>query len=238
VAQKKVRGFALQPRRELIVKDQEVSLSRQCELLGVSRSGWYYEPRSESAENLALMKQLDQLYTRYPFYGVRRMTIELCNRDYSVNVKRVRRLMRLMALEAIYPKPRLSFNATEHIRFPYLLGALQIERSNQVWCGDITYIGLASGFVYLFAIMDWFSRYVLGWELSNTLDSDFCVRALERALAKYPAPKIANTDQGVQFTSSDWIAVLTRNQIAISMDGRGRVFDNIFVERLWRSLKI
>jgi putative transposase len=203
----------------------------------VGRSSWYYQPRGESADNLALMRALDELYTRWPFYGIRRMTLALQAQGWTVNLKRTRRLMRLMGLEAIYPKPRLSFNAGVHPRFPYLLKGLAIERSNQVWCSDITYIGLAGGFVYLFALMDWFSRYVLAWELSNTLESDFCVRALRRALKKYSPPQISNTDQGVQFTSASWIEVLAAHQVAISMDGRGRVFDNIFVERLWRSLK-
>jgi putative transposase len=237
VAQKKVRGFALEHRRQLIGSDAKLSLSKQCELLGVGRSGWYYQPRGESAENLTLMRALDELYTRWPFYGVRRMTIALQAQGWTVNPKRTRRLMRLMGLEAIYPKPRLSGNGSAHPRFPYLLKGLAIERSNQVWCSDITYIGLAGGFVYLFALMDWFSRFVLAWELSNSLESDFCVRALQRALRRYGAPQISNTDQGVQFTSANWIGLLTDHQIAISMDGRGRVFDNIFVERLWRSLK-
>jgi putative transposase len=221
----------------LIDPDAKLSLSKQCELLGVGRSGWYYQPRGESAENLALMRALDVLYTRWPFYGVRRMTIALQAQGWTVNPKRTRRLMRLMGLEAIYPKPRLSGNGSDHPRFPYLLKGLAIERSNQVWCSDITYIGLAGGFVYLFALMDWFSRFVLAWELSNSLESDFCVRALQRALRTYGAPQISNTDQGVQFTSANWVGLLTDHQIAISMDGRGRVFDNIFVERLWRSLK-
>jgi putative transposase len=237
VAQKKVRVFALEPRRQLIGSDAKLSVSKQCELLGVGRSGWYYQPRGENAENLALMRALDGLYTRWPFYGVRRMTIALQGQGWTVNPKRTRRLMRLMGLEAIYPKPRLSGNGGAHPRFPYLLKGLAIERSNQVWCSDITYIGLAGGFVYLFALMDWFSRFVLAWELSNSLESDFCVRALRRALRRYGAPQISNTDQGVQFTSASWIGLLTNHQIAISMDGRGRVFDNIFVERLWRSLK-
>jgi putative transposase len=237
VAQKKVRGFALGQRRQLIGPDASLSLSKQCELLGVGRSGWYYQPRGESAENLALMRAVDALYTRWPFYGVRRMTLALQAQGWAVNPKRTRRLMRLMGLEAIYPKPRLSGNGSAHPRFPYLLKGLAIERSNQVWCSDITYIGLAGGFVYLVALMDWFSRFVLAWELSNSLESDFCVRALRRALRTYGAPQISNTDQGVQFTSATWIGLLTDHQIAISMDGRGRVFDNIFVERLWRSLK-
>jgi putative transposase len=233
VAEKKVWGFALEQRRQLIGSDANLSLSRQCELLGVGRSGWYYQPRGESAENLALMRALDELYTRWPFYGVRRMTMALQAQGWALNPKRTRRLMRLMGLEALYPKPRLSGNGSAHPRFPYLLKGLAIERSNQVGCSDITYIGLAGGFVYLFALMDWFSRFVLAWELSNSLESDFCVRAFQRALRRYGAPQISNTDQGVQFTSANWVGLLTDHQIALSMDGRGRVFDNIFVERLW-----
>jgi putative transposase len=237
VAQKKVRGFALDQRRQLIGAKSKLSICQQCELLGVGRSSWYYRPQGESADNLAVMRALDELYTRWPFYGVRRMTIALQRQGWPVNPKRTRRLMRRMGLEAIYPKPRLSTTGNGQPRFPYLLKGLAIERSNQVWCSDITYIGLAGGFVYLFALMDWFSRYVLAWELSNSLESDFCVRALRRALKRYAPPQISNTDQGVQFTSASWIDVLSEHQIAISMDGRGRVFDNIFVERLWRSLK-
>jgi putative transposase len=237
VAQKKVRSFALDQRRELIGPKCKLSICKQCELLGVGRSSWYYEPRAESTDNMVLMRELDRLYTRWPFYGVRRMTLALQAQGWPVNHKRTRRLMRIMGLEAIYPKPRLSCNGDAHPRFPYLLKGLTIERSNQVWCSDITYIGLAGGFIYLFALMDWYSRYVLEWELSNTLESNFCVRALRRALKKYMPPQISNTDQGVQFTSAGWIDVLTEHQIAISMDGRDRVFDNIFVERLWRSLK-
>jgi putative transposase len=158
VAQKKVRHFALQQRRQLIGAKSKLSISKQCELLGVGRSSWYYRPREESAENLALMRAVDALYTRWPFYGVRRMTLALQKQGWAVNPKRTRRLMRLMGLEAIYPKPHLSFNGGVHPRFPYLLNGLAIERSNQVWCSDITYIGLAGGFVYLFALMDWFSR--------------------------------------------------------------------------------
>jgi putative transposase len=237
VAEKKVRGFALDQRRQLIRTKGKLSLCKQCELLGVGRSSWYYRPRAENADNLAVMRALDALYTRWPFYGVRRMTLALQEQGWAVNPKRTRRLMRRMGLEAIYPKPRLSTTGSGHPRFPYLLKGLAIERSNQVWCSDITYIGLAGGFVYLFALMDWFSRYVLAWELSNSLESDFCVRALRRALKQYAPPQVSNTDQGVQFTSAGWIDVLTEHRIAISMDGRGRVFDNIFVERLWRSLK-
>lgn len=214
----------------------DLSIRRQCALLGIARSGLYYKPVGPSAADLALMRLLDEQYTRTPFYGVRRMTRWLHGQGYGVGANRVRRLLRLMGLEAIYPKPRLSFNGAEHRRFPYLLRGLEIVRPNQVWCADITYLRLRHGFAYLVAILDWFSRYVLAWELSNTLDADFCVSALEEAL-RLGHPEISNTDQGTQFTSEDFLRVLEAAGVRISMDGRGRVFDNIFVERLWRTVK-
>lgn len=214
----------------------ELSVRRQCDLLGIDRSGLYYEPVGPSAENLALMRLLDEQYTKTPFYGVRKMTKWLETVGRYVNVKRVRRLLREMGLEAIYPKPNLSFNRAEHRRFPYLLRGMKILRPNQVWSADITYIRLEGGFVYLVAIIDWFSRYVLAWELSNTLEADFCVAALDAAL-RHGRPEIFNSDQGVQFTSADFVERLERENIQVSMDGRGRCFDNIFVERLWRSVK-
>lgn len=214
----------------------ELSVRRQCALLGIARSGLYYEPVGPSPEDLTLTRLLDEQYTRTPFYGVRRMTRWLHSLEYYVDVKRVRRLLRLMGLEAIYPKPRLSFNGAEHRRFPYLLGGLDIRRPNQVWCADITYLRLRYGFAYLVAIMDWFSRYVLSWEVSNTLEADFCVSALDEALRR-ARPEISNTDQGAQFTSDDFIGRLEKAGVRISMDGRGRFLDNIFVERLWRTVK-
>lgn len=215
---------------------QSLSVRRQCDLLGIDRSGLYYEPAGPDAEDLILMRLLDEQYTRMPFYGVRRMKAWLETMGRFINIKRVRRLLRLMGLEAIYPKPRLSFNGTEHRRFPYLLRGVAIVRPNQVWSADITYIRLHGGFVYLVAIIDWFSRYVLAWELSNTLEADFCISALDYALRR-GLPDIFNTDQGVQFTSFGFIDRLQQDKIQISMDGRGRCFDNIFVERLWRSVK-
>ena len=214
----------------------ELSICRQCELLGVSRSGAYYEPAGASAEDLVVMRELDEAYTRWPFYGVRRMRAHLVGQGQRVNVKRVRRLLRAMGLYAIYPKPRLSAGGALHLVYPYLLRGISVARPNQVWASDITYIRLAHGFVYLVAILDWFSRYVLAWELSNTLEAGFCVRALGRALKK-AHPQIANTDQGSQFTSEPWIGALQSAGIQISLDGRGRAYDNIFVERLWRSVK-
>jgi len=214
----------------------DLSVRRQCDLLGLDRSGLYYKPVGPSAEDLALMRLLDEQYTRTPFYGVRKMKAWLETIGHFDDIKRVRRLLRLMGLEAIYPKPRLSFNGTEHRRFPYLLRGVAILRPNQVWSTDITYIRLLGGFVYLVAIIDCFSRYVLAWELSNTLDAAFCLSALDAALRR-GQPDIFNMDQGVQFTSSAFTGRLERAGVQVSMDGKGRCFDNIFVERLWRSVK-
>jgi putative transposase len=213
-----------------------LSVRRQCELLGLARSGLYYEPRGESAENLALMRRIDEAYTRWPFYGARRMTAWLKREGHAVNSKRVRRLMRLMGLEAIYAKPRLSASGKAHQRYPYLLRGVEIVAPDQVWSADITYLRLRGGFLYLVAILDWYSRYVLAWELSNNLESSFCVDVLERAL-RTGRPEIFNTDQGTQFTSEAFTGVMEGREIAISMDGRGRAFDNIFSERLWRTVK-
>jgi putative transposase len=213
-----------------------ISVRRQCELLGLSRAALYYEPRPESTENLRLMRLLDEQYTRTPYYGIRRMAAWLRTQGYQVNHKRVQRLLRLMGLEAIYPKPHLSRLGAGQQIYPYLLRGVNIERVNQVWSTDITYIRLLHGFVYLVAILDWFSRYVLAWEISVTLDNEFCISALERALA-HGQPEIFNSDQGVQFTSAAFTERLKVRGIRISMDGRGRALDNIFVERLWRTLK-
>ena len=214
----------------------QLSVRRQCALLGISRSGFYYEPLGPSPEDLELMRLLDEQYTRTPFYGVRKMTRCLHSLGYGVDVKRVRRLLRLMGLEAIYPKPRLSFNGAEHRKFPYLLRGLDILRPNHVWCADITYLRLRHGFGYLVVIMDWFSRYVLSWAVSVTLDVSFCLEALEEAL-RSGKPDIFNSDQGVQFTCDDFTSRLQKENIQISMDGRGRALDNVFTERLWRSVK-
>lgn len=215
----------------------KLSVVRQCDLLGVSRSGLYYVSKGESALNLALMQEIDRAFTRWPFLGVRQMRDYLVLLGYGVGRKRVRRLMRLMGLEPIYQKPRTSVPHPEHKRYPYLLRDLAITRPCQVWSSDITYIPMRKGFLYLVAIMDWYSRKVLSWRLSNTMDADFCVSALEEALAKYGKPDIFNTDQGSQFTSFAFTNVLHENRIRISMDGRGRWLDNVFIERLWRSLK-
>jgi putative transposase len=213
-----------------------ISVRRQCELLGVSRAGLYYQPAGESKENLRLMRLLDEQYTRTPFYGSRRMTVWLEEQGYAVNRKRVSRLMTLMGIEAVYPKPKLSEPGAGHKVYPYLLEGMEVKRVNQVWSTDITYIRMAQGFVFLVAVMDWFSRYVLSWSLSLTLELDFCLEALRRAL-RTGRPEIFNSDQGSQFTSEKFTSELEGRQIAISMDGRGRYLDNIFIERLWRSLK-
>jgi len=215
---------------------ERLPIYRQCELLGLSRAGYYYRPTATSAEDFLLMRLLDEQYTARPFYGSRRMTVELRKLGRAVNRKRVQRLMRLMGIEAIYPKPRLSAPGEEQRVYPYLLRDLAIERPNQVWCTDITYIRLRQGFIYLTAIMDWYSRYVLAWELSNTLETSFCLEALERALSNSRCD-IFNSDQGSQFTSREFTCKLEAAEIRISMDGRGRAFDNIFIERLWRSVK-
>jgi putative transposase len=213
-----------------------LSIVRQCELLGLARSSYYYEPVPESEENLLLMRLLDEQYTRTPFYGLRKLVVFLQELGYMVDRKRVRRLMRLMGLETIYPKPRLSLPGEPPVRYSYLLRGMSIDHIDQVWSCDITYIRLARGSVFLMAIIDWFSRFVLAWELSTTLDTSFCLEALDRAL-QAARPEIFNTDQGAQFTSKEFTDRLLRSAIRISWDGRGRALDNIFVERLWRSVK-
>ncbi|HYT42109.1 MAG TPA: IS3 family transposase [Methylomirabilota bacterium] len=234
---KKKQERSVKLKRALIEPEHlHVSIARQCELLQMARSSYYYEPAQESEENLQLMRLLDEQYTRLPFYGTRKMTAWLHTQGYEVNRKRVTRLLRLMGLEAIYPKPHLSVPGSSDQRYPYLLRGMSIERCNQVWSCDITYIRLQRGFVYLMAIIDWFSRYVLAWEVSNTLDTSFCLDALDRAL-QVATPDIFNSDQGVQFTSAEFTNRLKAADIRISWDGRGRALDNIFVERLWRSVK-
>ena len=209
----------------------------QCRMLDITRSTLYYEPAGISERDQLLMKILDEQYTKTPFYGVLRMTESLRAYGYEVGKCHTRTLLRTMGLEAVFAKPNLSRPHPEHRIYPYLLGGVTVERPNQVWSVDITYIRLTQGFGYLVAIIDWYSRYVLSWRLSNTLDSSFCVDALEEALNKYGSPEIFNSDQGSQFTSSEFIGVLTKRGISISMDGKGRAHDNIFVERLWRSVK-
>ena len=225
-------------RRREMTNRQHPALStvRQCALLGISRSSVYYRPRATSLEDLAVMKLIDQQYLATPFYGSRRMTVWLQRQGRPMSRKRVQRLMRTMGLRAIFRRPRTSQPAAGHKVYLYLLGGMEITRPNQVWAADITYIPMARGFLYLVAIMDWYSRYVLSWRLSNTLDADFCVEALEEALSQ-GKPEIFNTDQGSQFTGEAFTGLLKQHGVRISMDGKGRYRDNIFVERLWRTVK-
>ena len=208
-----------------------MSIARQCELLALPRSTRYYRPAGESAANLALMRRIDELYLKWPFYGSRKLALEL-----GTNRKRVQRLMRLMGIEAIYPRRRTTWPGAGHKIYPYLLRNLEVVRPDQVWSTDITYVPLAHGFLYLVAVMDWFSRHVLAWRLSNTLEGSFCIEALEEALAA-ATPEIFNSDQGCQFTAAAFTSRLESRGIAVSMDGRGRALDNVFIERLWRSVK-
>jgi len=225
-------------RRREMVDRQHPALStvRQCALMGISRSSVYYRPRAPSQKELALMKQIDQQYLATPFYGSRRMKVWLHRQGHPVNRKRVRRLMRAMGLQAIYRRPRTSQPGLGHKVYPYLLGGMDITKPSQVWAADITYIPMSRGFLYLVAIMDWYSRYVVCWRLSNTLDADFCVEVLEEALVM-GKPEVFNTDQGSQFTSEGFTGILEQHGVRISMDGKGRYTDNIFVERLWRTVK-
>ncbi len=214
-----------------------LSLSRQCDILSISRSSFYYAPKGESGETLALMRRIDELFLKYPFYGSRQMARRLRREGIFVGRHRIRRLMRLMGLEAIYQAPGTSRPDPEHRVYPYRLKGLAIKRPDHVWCADITYIPVRRGLLYLVAIMDWASRHVLAWRLSNTMDAGFCIEALNEALDTYGRPEIFNTDQGSQFTSLNFTAALKDAEVGISMDGRGRYMDNIFIERLWRSLK-
>jgi putative transposase len=224
-------------KRTLIEPDHpQLSIARQCELLRLPRATYYYRTQGESAENLRLMRLLDEQYTHTPYYGVRRMTAWLRRQGYRVNHKRVARLLRTMGLETIYPKPHTSQGNPTHRVYPYLLRGVPITRVNQVWSTDITYIRLHGGFIYLVAVMDWFSRYVLSWAVSITMDVGFCLEALEYAL-EVAHPEIFNSDQGAQFTSLEFTGRLVAAGIQISMDGRGRALDNVFVERLWRTVK-
>ena len=214
-----------------------LSVARQCRLVGISRSTYYYEAREESDLNLELMRVIDEQFLETPFYGSRQMTRWLRRQGYQVGRKRIRRLMRLQGLEAVYQKPRTTIPHPEHRVYPYLLRELEIERPNQVWCTDLTYIPLRRGFLYLVAVQDWASRKVLSWRLSNTMDVSFCVEALQEALDRYGPPEIFNSDQGCQFTSLEFTQTLKDAEVKISMDGKGRWMDNVFIERLWRSLK-
>jgi len=237
MAKKKAGSLDLQMRRGLIEPSHPgLSVVQQCRLVDLHRSSYYFQAATESPENLEIMRLIDEKYTKHPFYGSRKFIPYLEEHGFSVNKKRVLRLMRLMGISPIYPKPNLSKPAQGHRIYPYLLGGLPIVGPNQVWSTDITYIPIKGGFVYLTAVIDWFSRFVLAFELSNTLDSAFCIRALLSALGT-SQPAIFNTDQGSQFTSLDFTTILKDRGIKISMDGKGRAIDNVFIERLWRSLK-
>jgi putative transposase len=224
-------------RRALIKVQPNLSLRRQCEMLAVSRSGLYYEPAGTSPDDLALMRHIDELHLKYPFYGSRKHSEALRAQGQTTNRKHVQRLMRVMGLESVAPKPSTSKPAPDHPVYPYLLRNLTISKPDQVWATDITYIPMARGFAYLVAIIDWFSRRVLAWRLSNSLETTFCIEALREALQRFGTPEIFNTDQGSQFTDKTFTKTLRDAGITISMDGRGRCIDNVFVERLWRSLK-
>jgi len=215
---------------------EHLSIARQCDLLGLARSTYYYAPARESDANLQLMRLMDEQYMRTPFFGSRQMACWLRRSGYNVNRKRIQRLMRLMGIEALYPKKRTTIPAAGHKIYPYLLRGVEVTHVDQVWSTDITYIPLRQGFMYLVAVMDWYSRFVLSWRLSNSLDASFCIEALEEAM-EAKQPEIFNTDQGSQFTSESFTSRLTCRGVAISMDGRGRALDNVFIERLWRSVK-
>jgi len=225
-------------RRQMIEPEHpKLSTARQCRLLGLPRSSYYHRPKPKPGEDLALMRVIDEVYLAQPVFGSRQMTRWLRRQGYEINRKRVRRLMRLMGLEALYPKPNLSRPRPGQQIYPYLLRHLAVTRPNQVWAMDITYVPIQGGYIYLCAVIDWFSRAVLAWELSNTIDAGFCVRAVQRALAQYGTPEIFNTDQGCQFTSAEFTQPLLARGVKLSMDGKGRCLDNVFVERLWRTVK-
>jgi putative transposase len=230
--------MSIAQRRSLIEADHEdLSIARQCGLVSISRSSFYYQPTGETAENLALMRLIDAQFLETPWYGSRQMAAHLRRDGHEIGRKRVRRLMATMGLAAIYQRPRTTVPHPEHRIYPYLLRDMVVDRPNQVWCADITYIPMRRGFLYLVAVMDWATRKVLAWRVSNTMDTAFCIEALHEALARFGRPEIFNTDQGSQFTSQEFTTVLRAADVRISMDGRGRWMDNVFIERLWRSLK-
>lgn len=215
----------------------DLTITEQCELLGLARSSYYYVPSPETPENLHLMRILDETHMKWPWYGTRNHLLHLQDQGYPVNRKRIQRLMRMMEMHAIYPKPKTSQRAPEYKKYPYLLRNMAVTKPNQVWCADITYIPMAKGFMYLMAVMDWYSRFVLSWTISNSMESSFCLDGLNEAIRVYHKPQIFNTDQGAQFTSLGFTSRLESAQIAVSMDGKGRALDNAFIERLWRSVK-
>lgn len=236
-SKKNLRCLSSEQKKSLIGACTGISIRRQCELLELSRNNLYYKPKPISDAELVVLNKIDEIYTEHPYYGTRRMVQEL--KDYGIDIGRqqVRHCYKILGLEALYPKVNLSKRNHEHRVYPYLLRHLLVTRVNQVWSADVTYIRLKHGFVYLVAIIDWYSRCILSWKLSTTLTADFCVEALQEALGKYPTPEIFNTDQGSTFTAQSFIGVLLNHKISISMDGRGRALDNVFIERFWRSLK-
>ena len=230
--------MSLERRRQMIEPEHpQLSIVRQCELVSISRSGFYHRPAGEAALNLELMRLIDAQFLETPWYGSRQMSRHLRHEGYVVGRKRIRRLMAKMGLAPIYQRPRTTVPNPEHRVFPYLLRDLVIDRPNQVWCADITYLPMRRGFLYLVAVMDWATRKVLAWRVSNTMEVEFCLEVVEEAMARFGRPEIFNTDQGSQFTSNCFIQTLKDKQITISMDGKGRALDNIFIERLWRSVK-
>ena len=234
---KKLDSLTVAEKKQLIITDEsEISISRRCELLGLNRSSLYYQQKEVSKETLNLMREIDEINTKYPFYGSRKIVACLRRKGYKISCRRVRKLMKKLGLEAIYPRPNLSIRNIEHKLYPYLLRDVAILNIDHVWSADITYLRLMHGFVYLVAIIDWHSRYVLDWEISTSLEADFCINTLERVLINGKCD-IFNTDQGAQFTTHRFTKLLIDNEVKISMDGRGRALDNIFVERLWRSVK-
>ena len=237
MVKKNIEPLSLSERRSLVGSSSgELSIVDKCRIAGISPSSYYYEPRAADAETLGIMSFIDKQYLRTPFYGSPRMTTELRKHGCQVNPKRVACLMKIMGLQALYPKPDTSAISKEHTVYPYLLKGLKITHPNHVWSTDLTYIGMPRGWMYLMAVMDWYSRYVIHWELSNTMDVGFCKEVLEESLSR-TRPEIFNTDQGSQFTSSEFTSVLASHGIKISMDGKGRAIDNVFIERLWRTVK-
>lgn len=238
MVKKKAQSSVLMEKSMIDPNFTDISIKRQCELLSLSRSSYYYRPDfNKITKNNLYKKLIFEEYIKHPFYGYRKITIAIRKKGYKVNKKRIQRLMQKMGIQAIYPKPNLSKPSSEHKKYPYLLRGLNINHSNQVWATDITYIKITGGFIYLVAIIDIFSRKALSWKISNTLDVDFCIDILKSAIHKYGKPEIFNSDQGSQFTSIEFTNILKNNQIKISMDGKGRAKDNIYIERLWRSLK-
>lgn len=237
MVKKKVQGTGIALKKNMIIKKNQISLVKQCDLLNLARSTYYYEPVPISDEDLNIMGEIDKIYMEFPYYGARKMSKELKRRDLDVGRKHAGTLMKKMGISALYQKKNTSKPHPGHKKYPYLLREMKITKPNQVWCADITYIKLKQGFVYLVAIMDWYSRYVLSWRLSTTMDGHFCCEALQEAMTLYGKPEIFNTDQGSQFTGDDFTGILEDSKIKISMDGRGRWLDNVFIERLWRNLK-